>query len=148
MANRLNIPPPEPQAAPPRPPRKRGPLVVYVLRPLVRTIRMMMRVDAGPGSWMGWVQTNWRFAILATAVALGYVYIAHYAERKAREVARLELEIKDLHNEMTTRNAELSTFRRQTEIARLADTLGLQPLKQPPYQLVISREEMEKGEDK
>lgn len=75
------------------------------------------------------------FTIFLTLIGLLYVANAHHAEYQARREQKLKEELKALKSEAFTLNARLSRARKQSEVAEVVDTLGLQPLTSPPHRI-------------
>lgn len=88
-------------------------------------------------SLFGMLQKNLLFASFLTLVGLVYIWNSHLAEKQAREVDRLNQQVKELESEYNTLNAQLSKIRKQSTLVDQVDTLGLQVSKTPPIQLTI-----------
>lgn len=107
--------------------------------------------EAPKKSWMprvqlsanlyGWLQRNLAFTIFLVCIGLGYIWTANYAEKQARRAEALKQELKELKSEYMTLNARLSVRRKQSQVARVVDSLGLEPLHEPPYKLILRNEE-------
>jgi len=75
------------------------------------------------------------FAFVLTVV---YVWNSHYSIRSIREIGKVHNEIRELRWEYMTTKSELMNLGKQSELARLVDSLGLKELKEPPKVLVIN----------
>lgn len=75
---------------------------------------------------------------------LGMIYIAnrHFAEKNIRSIDKLSKEVKELSWDFKTLKADLMLKSTQSEVARLADTLGLKELVEPPMKIVVSEKEL------
>lgn len=126
------VPPPSqaPLAAPVRKP-SRNPLA-----PLLKHLRVL--VDQN--SFLAMLQKNLRFTIFLTVVSGLYIWNSHQAEKQAREADRLQKELRELKTEYMTLSAQLSTSRRQSQIAQVVDSLGLKPADQPPFKLMVPQQ--------
>ena len=89
----------------------------------------------------GWLQRNLLFTLFLVGIGLAYIYTANYAEKQARRAETLKDELKELKSEYMTLNARLSVRRKQSQVARVVDSLGLEPLRHPPYKLIIQDED-------
>lgn len=78
------------------------------------------------------------------AAMLGMIYIAnrHFAEKNIRNIDKLSKEVKELSWDYKTLKADLMLKSTQSEVARLADTLGLKELVEPPMKIVVSEKEL------
>ena len=80
--------------------------------------------------WLG-------LALFLTAIGIGYIWNAHYAERQVQRRDALRKEVKELRDRYYLRKADRQASVRFAEVAKYADTLGLQRPKKPPYRLNI-----------
>lgn len=69
----------------------------------------------------------------------GIIYIGnrHYAQQVELEVSELQEELQTYRSEYLTMKAELMRRTKQSEVARMVDTLGLQELTTPPEKIRI-----------
>ncbi len=74
---------------------------------------------------------------------LGMVYIGnrHFAEKNIRSIDKLGREVKELSWDFKTLKADLMLKSTQTEVAKLADTLGLKEPVAPPMKIVVENDE-------
>lgn len=96
--------------------------------------RLLSKLPNGNG-FIRLMESNFTFAIFIAIIGLLYIWNAHYAEKLAREEGELKTEIKELRSEYMTLNARLSVARQQTSLEEVVDSLGLEPLKQPPFKI-------------
>jgi hypothetical protein len=74
---------------------------------------------------------------------LGMIYIGnrHFAENNIRDIDKLNKEVKELSWDFKSIKADLMLKSTQTEVARLADTLGLKEPVAPPIKIVVDKDE-------
>lgn len=74
---------------------------------------------------------------------LGMIYIGnrHFAENNIRDIDKLNKEVKELSWDFKSIKADLMLKSTQTEVARLADTLGLKEPIAPPIKIVVTADE-------
>lgn len=89
------------------------------------------------GDMFIYFQKNFAFSLFLTFLALVYIWNSHYAEHQSRKAEKLMQEIKELKSEYMTSNAQISQNRKHSEIVAVVDTLGLKPLVEPPYKLIV-----------
>ena len=72
---------------------------------------------------------------------LGIIYIGnnHFAERKIREINRLETEIKELGFDYLNMKSKLNEKTRASYLADELDKHGIRPLVEPPEKIFIKR---------
>jgi cell division protein FtsL len=72
---------------------------------------------------------------------LSVVYIGnrHNAEKKIREINRLEVKVNDLRADYTTLMADYMFASKQSEVARKASRLGLKESSVPPKKVIIKQ---------
>lgn len=83
--------------------------------------------------------------ILFTA-AMGIFYIGniHYADKTVRNLDKLKLEVDDLRAEYITIRANLEYDGKQSEVARKVAPMGLLESSEPPYKIIVKKEEARK----
>lgn len=74
--------------------------------------------------------------LFAFGLTVIYVWNSHYSIRSIREIGQVQNEIKELRWEYMTTKSELMNLGKQSELARLVDSLGLKELKEPPKVLL------------
>ncbi len=69
----------------------------------------------------------------------GVIYIGnrHYAQQVELEVSELQEELQTYRSEYLTMKAELMLRTKQSEVAQMVDTLGLQELTTPPEKIRV-----------
>lgn len=77
------------------------------------------------------------FILFLSFFAVLYISNRHYAEKTELEVKKLKKELKEYRAEYLTIKSELMYQSKQSEVAKMVDTLGLQELTKPPEKLVI-----------
>lgn len=72
---------------------------------------------------------------------LGMLYIAnkHYAEKNIRQIEKLNKELKELKWEHLTAKSELVSRSKQSEVAKLTKTFGLNEAVVPPTKIVVNK---------
>lgn len=82
--------------------------------------------------------SNWLvFALFISAIGIGYIWNAYYAERQVQRRDVLRKEVKDLRDRYYLQKADRQATVRFAEIAKSADTLGLKRPEKPPFRLEI-----------
>ena len=79
------------------------------------------------------------FVLFLTLVALFYISNSYYAERKIRQINKINNELKELRSEYITSKSKLMFVSKQSEVAKTAETMGL-PIKEsttPPGKIII-----------
>lgn len=82
-----------------------------------------------------WLVRNIRFFLFLTALAVVYIYNAHYAEKTIKQINRTSRELKGLQYEYKTVKGEWMMKNRQSELAATVGPMGLKELKVPPFRL-------------
>ncbi len=142
--NRLFSPPKAEPAAEPlltstaktRRRRKAHPVVAQVQTALRDTVMLFLVQN----NLLAFVQRNLRFLLFLTGIGLLYVWNAHQAEKGARKADALGRQIKELKTEYMTLSAQLSVARQHSQIALRVDSLGLKPLSEPPFTLIVAKD--------
>ncbi len=74
---------------------------------------------------------------------LGALYIANrfHAEKVTRETSKMQKEVKDLRSESLSTSADLMYASKQSEVFRLVRErdLNLEELREPPFELIVSK---------
>lgn len=65
-------------------------------------------------------------------LCLLYIGNRHYAEKKVRDISRLQIEVEDLRADYTTLKADFMYESKQSEVAKRAASLGLKESKESP----------------
>ena len=79
------------------------------------------------------------FVFFLTVVALFYIANSYYAERKIRQISKINNELKELRSEYITSKSKLMFVSKQSEVAKTAEEMGL-PIKEsttPPGKIII-----------
>lgn len=77
------------------------------------------------------------FILFLSFFAVLYISNRHYAEKTELEVKKLKKELKEYRAEYLTIKSELMYKSKQSQVAKMVDTLNLQELTNPPEKLVI-----------
>jgi hypothetical protein len=83
------------------------------------------------------VKKNLLFTLTLTFIGLAYIRNSHLAQQQAETARVIQLELKELKAEYLTVSAELSRLKRQSMVMKRVDSLGLKPLHEPPFELII-----------
>ncbi|MFK7973229.1 MAG: FtsL-like putative cell division protein [Bacteroidia bacterium] len=83
--------------------------------------------------------SNWIvFALFLSAIGIGYIWNAYYAERQVQRRDALRKEVKELRDQYYLQKADRQASVRFAEIAKNADTLNLKRPQKPPFRLKIN----------
>ncbi len=69
-----------------------------------------------------------------------YIGSRHYAEKKIRNIGKLETQVEDLRADYTTLKADYMFASRQSEVAKKASRLGLKVSDVSPYKVIVPKE--------
>lgn len=69
-----------------------------------------------------------------------YIGSRHYAEKKIRNIDKLETAVEDLRADYTTLKADFMYASKQSEVAKEAARIGLKESNVSPYKIVIPEE--------
>jgi hypothetical protein len=65
------------------------------------------------------------FMLFLTVIALFYIANSYYAERKIRQINKINNELKELRSEYITSKSRLMFVSKQSEVAKTAEEMGL-----------------------
>ncbi len=84
---------------------------------------------------------NLWYVILITFLAAVYIGNRFHAEKITRETAQIQREVKELRAESLSISADLMYLSRQSEVAKLVRSRGLnlEELKTPTYKLLVDK---------
>lgn len=73
---------------------------------------------------------------------LSVIYIGsrHHAEKRIRDISKLETQVEDLRADFTTLKADYKYASKQSEVAKKAKKLGLVESDVSPYKIVVKEE--------
>lgn len=97
-------------------------------------IERMLHIDSSLGEVI-----NVRFLpriLFISLLCVIYIGNRHNAEKKIRDISRLERQVNDLRADYTTLKADYMFSSKQSEVARRAARLGLKPSSIPPKKLI------------
>lgn len=77
------------------------------------------------------------FALFISAIGIGYIWNAYYAERQVQKRDKLRTEVKELRDQYYLQKADRQASVRFAEIAKNADTLNLNRPQKPPFRLEL-----------
>jgi hypothetical protein len=81
------------------------------------------------------------FVMFLTIVALFYISNSYYAERKIRQINKINNELKELRSEYITSKSKLMFVSKQSEVAKTAESMGL-TIKEsttPPGKIIVNK---------
>lgn len=81
------------------------------------------------------------FVLYCTFLAFLYISNRIYAEKRVRELEKLEAEIKDVRADYLTVKSDLMNKTQQSAIAAKAKKIGLKELSKPPHVIVKKKSE-------
>jgi Bacteriodetes cell division protein (FtsL-like) len=83
----------------------------------------------------GWIVKNMPFFLFITVLAVIYIYNGHYADKTARDINKVNNELKELQYEYKTLKSEVMFRSKQSELAKAVEPFGLKELVTPPVVL-------------
>ena len=90
-------------------------------------------------------EKNWfnNLPLILFIAALGVLHVAnnHTAINKIRQSNSLEQDIKELRWTYMTSKSELMYKSKQSEVAKMVNTMGLKELTKPPFKIVINNDD-------
>ena len=85
-----------------------------------------------------WIVKNVPFFLFLTALAVVYIYNGHYADKTARDINKVNTELKEMQYEYKTLKSEVMFRSKQSELSKAVAPFGLKELTVPPIVLVDS----------
>lgn len=84
-----------------------------------------------------WVLKNLPFVLFLGLLTLMYIANAHYAEKRTREIIRLQKEVDDLKLEYNSLKSEINYNSRRTELSKALREKGLNADLRHPKKIII-----------
>lgn len=84
-----------------------------------------------------WVLKNLPFVLFLGFLTLMYIANAHYAEKRTREIIRLQKEVDDLKLEYNSLKSEINYSSRRTELSKALRDKGLNADLRHPKKIII-----------
>lgn len=84
---------------------------------------------------------NLPFLLFCAFLAIVYIGNTHTAEKKVREINRLQPQLKELRWEYMTTKADLMYKSKQSEVAREVEPFGLREIQSPPFKIIVNSNE-------
>lgn len=78
-----------------------------------------------------WVVTNVPFFLFLSALAVGYIYNGHFADKTIRNTNKVVKEIKELKYEYKTLKSEVMFRSKESEMIKAVEPMGLKTLTEP-----------------
>jgi len=79
--------------------------------------------------------------LFITLLCIVYIGNLHFAEKSIRKISKLRVEVEDLRADYTTLKADYMFSSKQSEVTRIASELGLYESVDPPYKIILSKDE-------
>jgi hypothetical protein len=92
-----------------------------------------------------WIVKNIPFFLFITGLAVIYIYNGHYADKTARDINKVNNDLKELQYEYKTLRSEVMFRSKQSELAKAVEPFGLKELMIPPVVLNDSVREVSKN---
>ncbi len=92
-----------------------------------------------------WIVKNIPFFLFITGLAVIYIYNGHYADKTARDINKVNNDLKELQYEYKTLRSEVMFRSKQSELAKAVEPFGLKELIVPPVLLNDSAREVSKN---
>ena len=86
-----------------------------------------------------WLLDNLGFVFFLGILGMIYISNTHYSERKIREIQTLQQEIRQIRFNYMAQKADLMYKCKQSEIANMADGIGLDETTVRPKKIVIDK---------
>jgi hypothetical protein len=111
-------------------------------------IEKKAKAPAKPSAFSNWLAQNMSkesalniLPFLFFLTVLGMLYIAnkHYAEKNIRQIEKINKELKELKWEHLTAKSILMSKSKQSEVAKITKTFGLNEAVAPPTKIVVER---------
>lgn len=101
------------------------------------TLRKLLTLD----NYLDRTAINKQLPFLLYLFFLGVLYIwnGHYQSRTIRAIEQVNNRVKELNWEYMTTQSDIMNMSKQSELAKMVDSIGLQELKTPPTILYISK---------
>ena len=80
-------------------------------------------------------------ALFISLLAIIYIYNTHMADRMARNIDKLTLEVEDLRADFTTLKSEYMVQSKRSEISKRVAPIGLELSKEPPFKILVDKNE-------
>lgn len=91
-----------------------------------------------------WIVRNISYFLFLAVLAVIYIYNGHYADKTARNINKVNKELKELQYEYKTLKSEVMFRSKQSELAKSVEPFGLKELTIPPVVLKDSLSENHK----
>lgn len=78
--------------------------------------------------------------LFVSVLCVIYIGNRHYAEKKVRNINKLETTVEDLRADYTTLKADYNYASKQSEVAKEAASLGLKESNVSPYKIIVPEE--------
>ncbi|MGB5942878.1 MAG: FtsL-like putative cell division protein [Leeuwenhoekiella sp.] len=80
---------------------------------------------------------NWRMILFLSILAIVMIASSHQADRKVMEIARLNLEVKELASEFKSNRLRVRRMEMESAVTRKVLERGLKPPLTPPNKIIV-----------
>ena len=77
------------------------------------------------------------FLLFLSVIAILYIANGYWADDKVRQVNKISAQLKELRSEYISTKSDLMFVSKQSEVAKMADKLGLKEPVTPPMKIVV-----------
>ena len=81
-----------------------------------------------------------RFMLFLAVIGMAYIWNGHYAERQVKLMEVYQKDVKSLKSRYLLKESTLGAGTRLSEVQSMVDTLGLRPMKEPPFKIEKGKE--------
>lgn len=87
---------------------------------------------------------NLPFILFLTVIGFLYITNSYYVEDTVREMEEIKNNIKDQNNEFVITKTQVSLKGQRNEIVGTVEQIGLKESEQPPFEIIMKKEENKK----
>ncbi|MBL7778556.1 MAG: hypothetical protein JNK66_09725 [Chitinophagales bacterium] len=98
---------------------------------------LLGKIDSVGESGLRQLLLNMPFVLFLVVLATLHIANNHLADNMARDIAKTEKQVKDLHWKYMTSTSDLMQKSKLSEVAVLVNTQGLRELRIPPYKIEV-----------
>lgn len=98
---------------------------------------LLGKIDSVGESGLRKLLLNMPFVLFLVILATLHIANNHLADNMARDIAKTEKQVKDLHWKYMTSTSDLMQKSKLSEVAVLVNTQGLRELRIPPYKIEV-----------
>ena len=101
---------------------------------------LLGKLDSVSESGLKKVLFNLPFVLFLVLLAALHIASNHMAENYARRITKTEKEVKVLRWQYMTTTSGLMLKSKQSQVAKMVDTLGVRELRIPPYKIEVKKD--------